>query len=199
MQPQDPSLITPGQNPDPSPSPAPASTTESAAWSYQPDGATATASPAPSGQTVTWSASEFIAHDKPTGWYGLLAMGAALVAGTVYLLTKDWIAVVVVVIVSIIFGVGASRRPRVLTYKIDSTGLTVGDKHYGFAMFKSFSVEEGPIQAISLLSIKRFMPPLSVYYPLEQAEEIVDALSQYLPFEPHSSDPIDRLMHRIHF
>src|SRR4051812_36865031 len=52
---------------------------------------------------VSWTASEFIAHEKPTSWYMLLGLGGLTAAALTYLLTKDWIAAAMMLIVAAIF------------------------------------------------------------------------------------------------
>jgi hypothetical protein len=202
MQPQDNPPIAPDPRAAPEGQAEVFQPPEDAQWSYRPDNRVPDGGASLTPELpveVAWSASEYVAHDKSAAWYPLLAVCAVFVAVGVYTLTRDWVAVAVVIVVAIIFGAGAARRPRILNYKLDHSGLTIGDKHYTYSMFKSFSIEQGPLQAISLLSTKRFMPPISIYYPEEQAEQIINVLSQYLPFEPHTADPFERIMHRLHF
>src|SRR5438034_11503772 len=48
--------------------------------------------------SISWTASEFIAHHKPGGWYGLLALAGIAIAAGVYFLTKDAISAGVILI-----------------------------------------------------------------------------------------------------
>ena len=43
------------------------------------------------------------------------------------------------------------------------------------------------------------MPPLSIYYPPDQEDEIVNVLGMFLPYADAKNDPFDRLMARIRF
>ena len=147
---------------------------------------------------VTWSASEFIAHEKSLLWYVALTGGAFLVAAIVYLLTKDVVAVVALVFVAALFGVLGAHKPRVLNYHVDAGGLTIDRKFYPFSEFKSFGiVNEGAFSSIVFMPMRRFMPTLTIYYPPENENDVVEALTAYLPFAPASHDLIDRLMRRI--
>lgn len=147
---------------------------------------------------VAWSASEFIAHEKSPLWYAALAGGAFLIVGLVYLLTKDVVAVVALASVAILFGILGAHKPRVLSYHVDAGGLTIDQKFYPYSEFKSFGVvNEGAFSSIVFMPMRRFMPTLTIYYPPENEEDVVDALSAYLPFAPASHDLIDRMMRRI--
>jgi hypothetical protein len=149
---------------------------------------------------VDWTASEFISHDKSAGWYLLLILGGLVGAAVVYLLTRDEVSTAVVVIVAILFGVSAARKPRELNYKIDSQGLHIDQKYYPLSDFRSFAiVREEAVESIWLMPLKRFRPPLSIYFDPNDGQKIVDVLAQTLPIENRELDPVDRLMHRIRF
>lgn len=149
---------------------------------------------------VSWTASEFIDHQKSSGWFMALAGAGLLLAAAIYFLTKDMFAPVIIALLAIIFGVGAARKPRILNYSINGAGIAVGDRHTAFEEFRSFAVvSEGPIESIILLPTKRWAPPLSVYFAPADGEKIIDTLSAFVPFENHEPGLIDKFLHRIHF
>jgi hypothetical protein len=150
--------------------------------------------------SVHWTASEFIDHDKRAGWFIGLAAAAAVACVLVYFVTHDTIATVMIVVAAALFGVTAGRKPNTLDYNLDSSGIKIGSKLYEYNFFKSFSViEEGALSSIQLTPLARFSPPISLYYPPEQEDQILNTLSNYLPHEERHRDPVDRLMRRIRF
>lgn len=184
--------------PEPTPLPVNSSEPEPMEWSAAADEPT---SPLPSNApAVTWTASEFIDHEKRATWF-LGLVGATVVASAlIYLITQDFFATAVIAIAAALFGVTAGRHPSTLTYVLDQNGIQIGPKHYEYAKFKSFSViEEGAIDSILLTPLTRFAPPISLYYPPEQEDQIVGTLANYLPHEDRRHDPVDRLMKRIRF
>lgn len=150
---------------------------------------------------VEWTASEYVAHHKNASWYIAFAAITLVATVGVYFITQgDIVATLVIAVVAVLFAIAAARPPRVRKYQVGDKGVMIDNKPYPFMMFKSFSLmEEGAINSISLWSMKRFMPPLSLYYPPEQEELILSLLSLHLPFEERASDPIDRLMRKLHF
>jgi len=151
-------------------------------------------------EEITWTASEFVAHDKSFGWYVTLALVAVVVAVGVYLLTRDYVSAGVVIFAAIIFGVYGSHKPRQLPYRLNHQGITIDKKHYNFAEYRSFSViQEEAFASITLMPLKRFAPPLSVYFAPEDEENIINLLSVVLPYEERKRDAVDALMHRIRF
>jgi len=159
--------------------------------------------PAPQGQDIqpiSWTASEFVAHEKSASWYVLLIGGAAVFAGVVYLITKDFISAGVVIAAAIILAVYGAHQPREQQYVIDNQGIGIGPKHYSFDDFKSFAVaSEGAFSSLVFMPLKRFAIPLTIYYAPADEERIINVVSTQLPLEEHRLDAVDNLMRRIRF
>lgn len=154
----------------------------------------------PSSRGITWTASEFIAHSKSAGWYAVLGLGALIFASAVYLVSRDYVSVGVILIAAILLGVYAGHKPRQIEYGLDSKGLDVGERHFGYGEFRSFSViPEGAISTIVFMPLKRFAATTTIYYPPEDEDSIVSLLSDHLPMEDRRHDAVDRLMHRIRY
>lgn len=149
---------------------------------------------------VTWTASEFIAHDKSAGWYFGLAGAAIVIAGLVYLVTRDTISALVVLVAAFALGILGARKPRQLQYQLSFEGVQVGSKYYDFNAFRSFSVvPEGAFSSVVFMPLKRFAPLLTIYYAPEDEEKIINLLSNRLPFEERKADAVDSLMRHIRF
>ena len=149
---------------------------------------------------LSWTASEFMTHDKSAGWYVLLLLGAGLFAAAVYLLTKDVVSTGVVVVAAIILAVYGSHQPQEQQYTLDAQGIGIGSKRYDYDMYKSFAVaSEGAFSSLVFMPLKRFAVPLTIYYAPEDEERIIALLSDRLPMEKHRLDAIDHLMRRLRF
>lgn len=163
--------------------------------------AAADAPAAPEETNISWTASEFIAHTKTPGWYLLLALITTASAAIAFFMTSgDKLTTGVILIAGLLFGIMAARQPRELPYSLDSHGLKIGEKHYPYADFKSFSlVQEEGIEAIWLLPLQRFAPGLSIYFSPQDKDNILNILDNYLPVEQRQLDFVDKLMHKIRF
>ena len=189
--------------------------TQPSGWEYKPDGANPQAPEHLSGPqnnargkaaaeeqdpAVTWTASEFIEHHKSAGWYMVLLLIGLAVCTGLYFLTKDKITVGAIAVCFLVFGIVAGRKPRVLPYRIDHDGLTVGKRLYTYDEFKAFAViDEGTFSSITFLPLKRFSPGLNIYYAPEDEARILEALSTYLPVEQGKLDLFEALMRRVRF
>lgn len=151
-------------------------------------------------EAIMWTASEFIDHAKPFGWYAALMGSALAFAVVVYLVTRDLVSVGVVIIAALLLGIYAGHKPKQLEYRLDSSGLSVGPRHFGYNEFRSFSVlPEGGISSIVFMPLKRFAVPTTIYYPPDDEDRIVGMLADRLPMEKRDHDAVDKLMHRIRF
>ena len=189
-------------------------TNDGGSWQFKPNSGTATAvvsspgvtprsvasPPSGPGGTITWTASEFVAHQKSSGWYVILAVGSVIAAAIVYLLTRDIVSSLIIPVCAVALGVLAARQPRELMYRLDDSGLTIGSKHLPYSTFRSFAVmREGAFSSIVFVPLKRFAMLTTIYYDPNDEEKIVALLSDRLPLETREHDAIDRLMWRIRF
>lgn len=149
---------------------------------------------------VSWEASEYIHHQKNSSWY-LGFIGVVILAGTLlYLLLRDIFSVVVLILMAVAVGIYAGRKPQVQRYALSQSGLSIGNRHYSFDEFRSFSLnEEGSVLSVTFTPLKRFMPPISIYFMPQDADRIGDVLEGALPHEEHEPDIVDRLMKKIRF
>lgn len=150
--------------------------------------------------TVTWTAPEFVAHDKSAVWYLGLAIVAVAFAALIYLLTKDVVSTVVIIVVAMIFGIYGRHKPRQISYRLDPTGITIGAKFHGYDEFKSFSAKpEIGLFSLTFTPLKRFAPFTTIYYSEQEEEKIMAVLGARLPYEEPRRDAVDSLMRRIRF
>ena len=91
------------------------------------------------------------------------------------------------------------RPPRVLTYALSPVqGLYVGERLYHFDEFRAFGlIKDGENHSIMLIPRKRFSPGVSVFFPEEAGERIVDILGQRLPVEELKLDIVDVVVRKL--
>lgn len=148
---------------------------------------------------VEWTASEYMADDKNKGWYIILGLVTIVIATLVYFISGgEIVSTVMILIVGVAFGAFSVRKPQVLPYSIDSSGINIGNKHYTYESFKWFSiVEEGALGYIYMMPLKRFMPPLTIHYDPADEDKIADTLSAYLPYEDYTPSIFDDVAKRF--
>ncbi len=148
---------------------------------------------------ITWTGSEFIAYQKSPLWLATVIGVSVLLAALSYIIVHDMILAVTTLMLGGLFCFAGIRKPHVLRYNIDHSGITIGDHFRSYDEFVSFSVyHEGAFVNVELLSAKRFMPPIGLYCAPENEAEILDTLSQYVPFQQHERTLTETLLGKIH-
>lgn len=174
-------------------------------WTYQEDNSQSSSPDEPitqpqSVEPVQWSASEFIDHHKNAGWYMAILGGFIVLALTIYIITRDWVSILFIGIILILFMIIAAKKPRQRTYTVDNQGIMIDNKFYSYNDFKSFSLgNEGAIGSIVFMPLKRLMPELTVYFAAADEPRIVKVLAANLPIEERRDRSVDKLMKKLHF
>jgi len=148
---------------------------------------------------VTWTAQEYIHIDKSPIWFVLFVVVVlGFIAIDIFLL-KSYTFSALVIVMAVAVVIYTRRPPRTLTYGLSvRQGLYVGEKLYHFDEFKAFGlIPDGEHNSIMLIPTKRFAPGVSVYFPTEAGERIVDILGQRLPMEELKLDIIDVVVRKL--
>jgi hypothetical protein len=153
----------------------------------------------PNNPPVTWTAQEYVHLERSPLWFiGFVIVVLGLIAVDVFLL-KSWTFSALVIVMAIALVIYIRRPPRKLTYALSpAQGLYVGEQLYHMDEFKAFGlIKDGPHYSILLIPRKRFAPGVSVYFPDDAGERIVDILGQQLPMENLKLDIVDVIVRKL--
>lgn len=147
------------------------------------------------GETVTWVAHEYIHQEKGALWFVVFAVVITVLIAVSLLLMNSWSFAVLLAVIAVVVVVYSRRPPRELTYTLSDDGLVVDEKLHKFENFKSFGViRDGDDFSVMLIPTQRFQPGITVYFPEESGEAIVDMLGSRLPMKDLKLDAVDRLV-----
>jgi hypothetical protein len=148
---------------------------------------------------VTWTAQEYVHLDKSPIWFVLFVVVVLGLIATDIFLLKSYTFSALVIVMAVAVIIYTRRPPRTLTYALSAQqGLYVGERLYHFDEYKAFGlIKDGEHNSIMLIPRKRFAPGLSVYFPEEAGEQIVDILGQRLPMEDLKLDVIDVVIRKL--
>ena len=142
-----------------------------------------------------WTAFNGSHRHKSPGWYFLLTLVTAIIAGIAYLLTSDKITTAAILVCGIALGIYASKRPSQVKYTLDSGGFKINDRYFSLSAFRSFSiVTEGGQQSAVLTPLKRFMPYVYIYFAPDMESPVIETLGNILPRQSLNLDLLDRFM-----
>lgn len=149
-------------------------------------------------EPVRWQAQEYIHHEKDAWWFVIFALVVmGLMAVSIFVIQSITFTVLIPVM-AVALIVYSYRPPRTLSYTLSGKGLYVNDHLYPFADFKGFGViRDGKEYSVMLIPIKRFKPGVSVYFPEEAGEAIVDLLGARLPMQELHLDVVDKVIRKL--
>lgn len=155
---------------------------------------------APTDNTVIrWTAKEFIYQDKEKSWFvSLFCIVIAFILFD-FLLMKSYTFSVLIIVMAVSLIIYSRRPARDINYTLSlDKGLYIGERLYSFQEFKSFSlVKEGSHNLIYLTPFKRFSLGVSVYFPQEVGENLVDIFGARLPMSERKLDFIDIVARKL--
>ena len=151
------------------------------------------------GEPVRWQATEYIHREKDHIWFVLfILVTIGLIGVAVFLIKSMTFAILVPVMAAALF-IYTRRPPRMLDYTLSRHGLYINDQLFPFNEFKSFALMHGLEQySIALVPTKRFKPAITINFPEEAGEAIVDMLAARMPMREVEPDVVDRIIKRLH-
>ena len=153
---------------------------------------------APEMTPVRWQASEYIQRDKGLVWYVVFGLIVVILMVIAIVVMRAWTFAVLIPVMAAALIVYTRRPPRVISYTLSRQGLHINDQLHSFAEFKNFTVIHGDDEySVLLVPTKRFKPGVSVYFPEEAGEAVVDMLAARLPMEESRLDLVDRIIRKL--
>ncbi len=152
----------------------------------------------PEQEPVQWQAVEYLQHTKTPIWYVGFVVVVALLMVAALLLMKSWTFAILIPVMAVALIVYSHRPLRQLNYVLSSKGLHINEQLHPLGEFKSFGVmQDESLNSLILIPVKRFRPSLTVYFPTEVGERIVDTLGAYIPMQPVRLDAFDKIVRKL--
>ncbi len=149
-------------------------------------------------EPIQWQAAEYVQQAKQPLWYiGFFAVVIILMLVAI-LLMQAWTFAVLILVMAVALMVYVHRPAHELNYVLSEKGLYINDQLHPLGEFKSFGVfDDGNQHTLFLVPVKRFRPALSVYFPTEVGERVVDILGAYLPMQDVRLDAFDKIVRKL--
>ncbi|AHB42197.1 hypothetical protein RAAC3_TM7C00001G0339 [Candidatus Saccharibacteria bacterium RAAC3_TM7_1] len=147
---------------------------------------------------VQWQAPEYLQRARTPLWYVSFWAAVIVLMGIAAFLIKSWSFVILVPVMAAALVIYSHRPPRQLNYVLSAKGLYINDQLHPLSEFRSFGVmQEESWPALVFIPVKRFRPGLTVYFPSENGEAIVDILGARIPMEELHLDAFDKIVRKL--
>ena len=144
---------------------------------------------------TSWKAEDFLHFEKGTLWYTLFVIVMLIILG-ITLWVRNWLLAGVIAAGTFAILSFAKEKPAERQFRIDSSGVQVGNRKYKFEELKSFWVAVTPdAKLLYLQSVKKYLPPIMINVGNNSAGRVREIMRKHLPEEPKSellSDKINR-------
>ncbi|MFA6273496.1 MAG: hypothetical protein WC673_03360 [Candidatus Paceibacterota bacterium] len=149
---------------------------------------------------ITWETFEYQHHERSGDWFwvtGIVAVSLAITA----ILFNNLLFGILIIIAGFALMLQAARKPRLVQFTINQTGLVAGHTTHPFSSLESFWIDEtNPTDARLLLKSKTLTAMLIVI-PLGDTEPqaVKDFLSQYIAEEELHEPLSQKIMEAVGF
>jgi hypothetical protein len=141
-------------------------------------------------QPISWEAIEYEHKEKSRDWYwglGIITVSMAIIA----IMLGNYIFSIVLIISGLSLAISASRKPKMVLFELEKTGIHIDSKFTPYGSLKSFWVENNiHHDGISKLLIQPRNHGHLIVIPIEEVhpEEVRDYLLDML-LEEELSEP----------
>lgn len=149
-----------------------------------------------------WEAHEYFFQEKTSDWYWAVGIVTLCVA-VLSIIFGNVLFGLIVLIGGFILSIFAARKPTLLRFELNKSGLLINKRLFPFSSLESFFVEDNrhhDMQSKLLIKSQRIIVPLIVI-PLEgiDPEDVRDFLLDHLLEEHHTESLGQKLMEGLGF
>lgn len=150
-------------------------------------------------QPIQWQAPEYVQERRSPWWFIIFwVVTIVMMAVAIFVMQSISFAILVPAMAAALM-IYSHRPPRMLNYVLSSKGVYINEKLHPMGEFRSFGVlEDESIPSLMLIPTKRFRPGLTLHFPQEYGEAIVDVLGSRLPMKELKLDLFDQLIRKLH-
>ena len=153
----------------------------------------------PETQPIQWQAPEYSQERRSPWWFIAFWLVTALLMFFAAFVVKSWSFAILVPAMAAALMIYSHRPPHILSYVLSSKGIYINEKLHPMGEFRSFGIiKDETIPSLMLIPVKRFRPGLTVHFPAEIGETIVDLLGSRIPMQELKIDVLDQITRKLH-
>ncbi|MEI6280637.1 MAG: hypothetical protein WCP17_01395 [bacterium] len=144
-------------------------------------------------EKLEWSALEYEEKERNPNWFW--ALGIIIVTSSIAsIIFNNYFFAALLVLSGLLLGFFAIKKPEMVTYELNSSGLKIRNRLYPYENIKSFWVQVEPKPMLFIHSERIFMPILTIPIETALAEDIHFIMSSQniaeVEMKEHPSDKI---------
>lgn len=146
---------------------------------------------------LSWESTDGVKTERGVIWFTVFtAIAIGLIALALWMQSISFAILIAIAAISVI--VLHKLPPKTINYSVSAKGVYVGDKLYDYSEFRSFGVQQqNGLFSATLMPVKRFALSLTIYFPENKGEQIVDILGSRLPMQEIKIDSLEKFVRLI--
>lgn len=150
-------------------------------------------------EVANWQAKDIIVGEKSKTWYIIFSIVVlALMVGAWLIGSWSFSLLIAVSALAIVIVRNDKRGSNDVSYSLSRRGFYINGKLHEFEQFKYFGILKDDVNfSIVFIPKKRLSPSVSLYFPEENGEQIVDIIGARLPMEEVHLDMIDKIVRKL--
>lgn len=150
-------------------------------------------------EPIQWQAPEYVQERRSPWWFIGFWLVAAMLMFAAFFVLRSWSFALLVPAMAAALMIYSHRPPRMLNYVLSSKGVYINEKLHPMSEFKSFGVmRDESIPSLMFIPVQRFRPALTIHFPVEVGEDVVDLLGSRIPMQELKHDAFDKIIRKLH-
>lgn len=152
------------------------------------------------GKIIAWQTLEYQHRERGGDWFwvtGIVAVSLAVTA----ILFKNFLFGILIIIAAFALMLQAARKPRLLRFVINQTGVVAGQAAHPFSSLESFWIDETNPTDVHLLIKSKSLAAMLIVIPLgnTKPQMVKDFLTQHLTEEELHEPLAQKIMEALGF
>lgn len=131
--------------------------------------------------TIEWKAPEYKHEEKSMDFFWTIGV-VALVMFVFAIWKQNFVFAIFILVSAASLFLFSIRHPQVMTFVIETSGLSLGKDKYEWKKIKGFRIKKETDKAVLLVEINKYLLPVyTIPLPLDIADQVRDSLTKVIP------------------
>lgn len=130
---------------------------------------------------IEWQAPEYKHEEKSMDFFWTIGV-VALVLFVFAVWQQNFVFAIFIIVSAASLFLFSIRHPQVMTFVIETSGLTLGKDKYEWKKIKGFHIKKESDRAVLLIEINKYLLPVyTIPLPFDMADQVKDSLIKVIP------------------
>ncbi|MFA6386770.1 MAG: hypothetical protein WCW04_03320 [Candidatus Paceibacterota bacterium] len=130
---------------------------------------------------IEWQAPEYKHEEKSVDFFWTIGV-IALIMFVIAVWQQNYVFAIFILVSALSLFLFSIRPPQVMTFVIETSGLSLGKDKYEWKKIKGFHIKKESDKAVLLVEINKYLLPVyTIPLPLDIADQVRESLTKVIP------------------